>query len=87
MELALGVLQWTPSQFWDATFYEVSCAYIGYARANGVGPWAVGPHGWSEVQAIEHLEDVEALKKLVDDDPKFRPKKGRRKWQTKPSIN
>lgn len=34
MEFAFGVLHWSPSTFWSATFYELSCAYAGFSKAN-----------------------------------------------------
>jgi hypothetical protein len=42
MTFALGSLGWKPDDFWNATFYEMSCAYAGYCKENGVGmdaPW------------------------------------------------
>lgn len=30
MEIALGVLGWTPDSFWNSTYREFSCAVVGY---------------------------------------------------------
>lgn len=47
----------------------MSCAYIGHARANGLGPWQVMPNGWSQVMIDEHQAEIEELKKRHPDDP------------------
>ena len=39
LELALGILGWSPAQFWDATCYELSCAWVGRFRYKSEGPW------------------------------------------------
>ena len=56
MEFALGVLHWPPDQFWRATFYELSCAYIGHCRANGMGKWARREDGWTRAEIEEQSE-------------------------------
>lgn len=30
---------WTPDEFWKATPYEFSCAYVGYCQHNGMAPF------------------------------------------------
>lgn len=35
MELALGVLQWSPDQFWAATHRELMAALDGWNEKNG----------------------------------------------------
>ena len=36
MQSALGVLMWTPSEFWKATMEEYLLAVKGYIKANGL---------------------------------------------------
>lgn len=36
MEVALGVLMWSPSEFWASTYREFICATVGYKKANSV---------------------------------------------------
>lgn len=63
METALGTLGWAPPQFWDATPYELSCAYIGWCKTNGAGRWRVDPKtGFSDVEVDEHQEIVAWLR-------------------------
>lgn len=69
MEFALGVLHWTPDDFWNSTFLEISCAYIGHARSNGLGPWQIHPNGWSGVMIEQHKQEIEELKKQFPDMP------------------
>jgi hypothetical protein len=62
MEFALGVLHWTPDAFWNSTFYEISCAYIGHCRANGLGYWETKSDGWSDLMIEEHkLEEANLI--------------------------
>lgn len=69
MEFGLGVKDWSPQEFWSATFYELSCAYIGYCRANGVGKWARRPDGWTRAELEVHSENVERMKATVEQGP------------------
>jgi hypothetical protein len=36
MSSALGILKWTPDQFWKATFYEYTAAMKGHLTSQGV---------------------------------------------------
>jgi hypothetical protein len=36
MSSALGILKWTPGQFWKATFYEYTAAMKGHLVSQGV---------------------------------------------------
>lgn len=38
MEWGLGVLRWSPSEFWQATPYELSAAIRGYQEAHSAKP-------------------------------------------------
>jgi hypothetical protein len=54
MEFALGVLQWTPKQFWASTMIEVSAAAKGLARYNNppsVDPDAMTQEEWKAMKA------------------------------------
>ena len=82
MEFALGVLHWPPDKFWNSTFYEMSCAYIGHARANGLGPWYVPTHGWSDVMIESHQAEIEDMKRRFPDKPKANGQ-----WPTTPSTD
>lgn len=55
--MALGVLNWTPATFWDATPYEFNCAIAGWNEKNGGGP---------KVDPLTH-EELEELMKLFPD--------------------
>lgn len=69
MEFGLGVLHWDPDRFWRATFFELSCAYIGHCRSNGVGKWARRPDGWTRAEIDEHREQIDALRDKYPDGP------------------
>ena len=36
MSSALGILKWTPQEFWNATFYEYTAAMKGHLVSQGV---------------------------------------------------
>lgn len=69
MEFGLGVLGWPPDKFWNSTFYELSCAYIGNCRAFARGRWGRRPDGWTQVEIEEHKEEVKALQERHPDGP------------------
>jgi len=54
----MGVLSWTPDEFWNATPYELQAALDGWSDAHGAGPQA-------EPMTLEELEE---LCKLYPDD-------------------
>lgn len=62
MTFALGTLKWSPDQFWAATFYEVSCAYIGYLLEQGA--LKTGSE-WTQAD----VDSIEAMKKRFPDEP------------------
>jgi hypothetical protein len=47
MEFALGVLGWSPSEFWSSTPLELTSAYVGYCRREGIGKWQPDPAGYN----------------------------------------
>tara|TARA_R110000868_G_C10455831_1_gene726876 strand:+ start:174 stop:368 length:195 start_codon:yes stop_codon:yes gene_type:complete len=55
MELGLGVLQWTPSEFWSATTHELTAALNGYVEKEGGGK-----------STKLTAEDVDDLQDLLD---------------------
>lgn len=61
------MLGWSPDTFWKATFYEVSCAYIGYCQANGVGRWGTNAAGWTPEMMDEHRSAVKDLMEKYPD--------------------
>lgn len=63
------MLGWTPGTFWGATFYELSCAYVGYCRANGQGRWKVRDGGLSDVEADELMAFTAEMKAKYPDGP------------------
>lgn len=67
MEFGLGALNWSPDEFWNSTFYELSCAYIGYCRVNGVGRFAVDESGWSDASVDLFRKEVEEMKRRFPD--------------------
>lgn len=58
---------WKPHTFWNATFYEISCAYVGHCRYHRIGPWAEGE--WTPRDVDEFKAEVEALKERFPDRP------------------
>lgn len=75
MAFACGSLKWTSDKFWHTTFYELSCAYIGWCVENGSGPYRVGDNGWSDSMIEEHKRETERLKKLFPDGNDRKPKR------------
>lgn len=74
LSFAGGGLNWEPDAFWESTFYELSCAYIGWCQANGTGRWAVRENGWSQVGIEEHRRQIDELKKRFGDMPPTKKK-------------
>lgn len=37
MEVALGVLKWSPGEFWRSTPHELAAAQSGFQKSNGNG--------------------------------------------------
>lgn len=64
MKFALGVLHWSPDTFWNATFYEVSCAYTGHCEVNRVEGFG---RSLTEEEAAELQEVVEDLRERFPD--------------------
>lgn len=62
MQWALGVLGWSPKQFWSSTPIELRCAIKGWKIANGVDE-EVNDKG----QSILSKDDVDELKQLMED--------------------
>jgi hypothetical protein len=59
MRFALGVLNWSPSQFWQSTMHELMAANEGYIKANTVE---------SDDNPMTR-DEYEDLKKLLDKQP------------------
>lgn len=36
MSSSMGILRWSPAEFWAASFFEYSCAMKGYLASKGV---------------------------------------------------
>lgn len=36
MSSALGILRWSPSEFWDSSYFPYSCGMKGYLASKGV---------------------------------------------------
>jgi hypothetical protein len=70
MEAALGVMGWTPRQFWSATPIELRSALRGWERSQGVDPDAPAPQPESP-SASGRLSDehVERLQTYMDSLP------------------
>lgn len=54
--MALGLLHWTPETFWNATFHEITTAYIGHCRVNGIGPFSKDKVGMTAAK-VAHLQN------------------------------
>ena len=54
MEFALGVLHWSPEQFWKATMHELMAANNGYVKANKI------PDTTDKPMTREEYEDLKA---------------------------
>lgn len=65
MEFALGVLRWPPSEFWNSTPLELTSAYVGYCRREGLGRWEADPAGFNFETAESAKRDIEALKRTT----------------------
>lgn len=73
------MLGWTQDQFWNGTFYELSCAYVGYCKREGVGRFKVHEDGWSGASIDAHIAAVEELKKQYPDGPRPRKTKAQKR--------
>lgn len=62
MQWALGVLGWSPKQFWSATPIELRCAINGWKIANGVDEETT-----DKGQPILSKNEIEELRELMDD--------------------
>lgn len=70
MEFALGVLHWRPGDFWNATFFEISAAYVGHCRSNQVGFYAqTADDGPSGADAVDMMAETESMKRRFPDRP------------------
>lgn len=67
MTFALGSLAWTPKTFWDATFYEISCAYVGHCEANGIPPYGSNGKSLTDTELEVFRENVERMKERYPD--------------------
>lgn len=67
MEFALGVLCWTPAEFWGSTPLELTSAYVGYCRREGLGRWQADSAGINADTAEELLQTLEAHKRVHGD--------------------
>ena len=63
MQWALGVLGWSPKQFWSATPIELRCAIKGWKIANGVDEEAILRKG----RPVLTKNEIEELRELMED--------------------
>lgn len=63
MEFALGVLHWSPSEFWNSTPLELTSAYVGHMRYEGRGRWAPDPSGFNFETAAAAQRALDASKR------------------------
>lgn len=63
MEFALGVLRWSPADFWNSTPLELTSAYVGYCRREGIGRWQPDPAGFNFESAAAAQKEMDRLKK------------------------
>lgn len=75
MELGLGVLQWSPKQFWSSTFPEFYAALDGVREFHGAEEAGSksGPEKWSPNRVTETQDFIEQIKAKF---PDGRPPKG-----------
>lgn len=67
----MGTLHWAPRDFWEATYYEISCAYVGHLRGTGaLKDW------WGQ-------DDIDAIEDLKRRFPDKKPPKESQAWPTK----
>lgn len=78
MELALGYCSWRPGDFWDSTWYELSCAINGTKKYGVVALVAKmfgggGKPTWTEAEALyianqldERREELERPSNVVE---------------------
>ncbi|MET4294712.1 hypothetical protein ABIB06_006545 [Bradyrhizobium sp. LB8.2] len=55
MSSAMGILMWSPKEFWDATVYEYTSAMKGYLRSKGIN--TVDPVSRNEFLAMKREEE------------------------------
>lgn len=63
---------WKPDEFWSATPYELSNAYIGHCKRHNLGKWAPDSSGHSRAETERFTA---SLKKLKERFPDGRPPK------------
>lgn len=61
MEFCCGNLGWSPDRFWGATFWEISCAYVGkLASVGGLQDMVTEDDHKSFDAIIKRQEELEA---------------------------
>ena len=64
MRHGLGVLRWSPSEFWAATPTELYRGIEGWQECHGVGPYATSPErpgGWMQADEVKRLRELEEM--------------------------
>jgi hypothetical protein len=62
-------LGWPPSEFWEATFFDYSNAYVGYMKSNAIGPWADKSQSGRDFRP----DEVESLKSAIEKEREHNP--------------
>ena len=62
MEVALGALGWPPESFWQASYAELTAAYVGHCKAKGLGPYAQAPGRFSGAEVRRLTAEMAVLK-------------------------
>lgn len=57
------MLKWTPTDFWDCTPRELTNAYVGYCRREGIGRWEADQAGFNFETAAQMQRTMETMKK------------------------
>lgn len=65
------MLRWTPNDFWDSTPRELTNAYVGYCRREGVGRWEPDPAGFNFETAAQAQRVMETQKRRQGATSKF----------------
>lgn len=62
MSSALGILKWSPDQFWACTMYEYTAAMVGHMKASGADMTPAPSRSEVEKAMAQHDKRVKASK-------------------------